>query len=46
MPAPPDLLTIHAANQGDKVAVIDDRGGSNVRQLTYAELEQLSLIHI
>ena len=34
-----DLLTAHAANQGDKVAVVDDRGDGDVRALTYAELE-------
>ena len=38
----PDLLTIHAANQPDKVAVVDDRGDGNVRTLTYAELEARS----
>jgi fatty-acyl-CoA synthase/long-chain acyl-CoA synthetase len=36
----PDVLTAHAANQGDKLAVIDDRGDGDVRQLTYAELER------
>ncbi|WP_420452115.1 class I adenylate-forming enzyme family protein [Ilumatobacter sp.] len=35
-----DLLTAHAENQGDKLAVIDDRLGDDVRMLTYAELEQ------
>ncbi len=35
-----DLLTAHAANQGDKLAVIDDRGGGNARTLTYGELER------
>ena len=34
-----DLLTGHAAAQPDKTAVIDDRGGGNVRALTYAQLE-------
>jgi acyl-CoA synthetase (AMP-forming)/AMP-acid ligase II len=34
----PDLLTSHAANHPDRIAVIDDRGG-DVRQATYAELE-------
>ncbi|MGA9279598.1 class I adenylate-forming enzyme family protein, partial [Ilumatobacter sp.] len=44
----PDLLTAHAANQGDKVAVIDDRGNGDIRQLTYAELERVSnqLAHV
>ena len=35
----PDLLTIHASNHPDKLAVIDDRGSGNVRSLTYRELE-------
>lgn len=34
-----DLLTAHAANQPDKIAVIDDRLGLDVRTCTYAELE-------
>ena len=34
-----DLLTAHAANQPDKVAVIDDRGDGQVRRRTYVELE-------
>ena len=34
-----DLLTAYAASQPDKIAVIDDRGGSDVRKCTYAELE-------
>ncbi len=34
-----DLLTAHAANQGDKLAVIDDRTRGDVRTCTYAELE-------
>ncbi len=37
-----DLLTAHAAAQPDKLAVVDDRGGGNVRKLTYAELEARS----
>jgi acyl-CoA synthetase (AMP-forming)/AMP-acid ligase II len=43
-----DLLTAHAANQGDKLAVIDDRGDGDARMLTYAELEQQSnrLAHV
>ncbi|MFV0411443.1 MAG: AMP-binding protein, partial [Paracoccus sp. (in: a-proteobacteria)] len=40
-----DLLTGHAANQPDKIAVVDDRRGrdvegDDVRIATYAELEQ------
>ncbi|MBA3606551.1 MAG: AMP-binding protein [Actinomycetota bacterium] len=35
----PDLLTAYAAAQPDKPAVIDDRPGSDVRTLTYAELD-------
>ena len=34
-----DLLTGYAASQPDKIAVIDDRGGGDVRSCTYAELE-------
>ena len=34
-----DLLTAYAASQPDKIAVIDDRGGGDVRKCTYAELE-------
>ena len=37
-----DLLTDHAATQGDKLAVIDDRTGGDIRRLTYAELEDRS----
>jgi acyl-CoA synthetase (AMP-forming)/AMP-acid ligase II len=37
-----DLLTAHAANQPDKMAVIDDRTNGNVRTLTYAQLEARS----
>jgi fatty-acyl-CoA synthase/long-chain acyl-CoA synthetase len=37
-----DLLTAHAANQPEKLAVVDDRGGSNVRTLTYGRLEARS----
>ncbi|MEP1122950.1 MAG: AMP-binding protein [Ilumatobacter sp.] len=37
---PADFLTAHAANQGDKIAVIDDRANGDVRRLTYAELER------
>ena len=35
-----DLLTAHAANQPDKLAVIDDRPNGDVRTRTYAELEE------
>jgi non-ribosomal peptide synthetase component E (peptide arylation enzyme) len=35
-----DLLTTHAETQPDKVAVVDDRRGTDVRILTYLELEQ------
>lgn len=43
-----DLLTAHAANQGDKTAVIDDRANGDVRICTYAELEARSnqLAHV
>ncbi|MEM7143215.1 MAG: AMP-binding protein [Actinomycetota bacterium] len=43
-----DLLTAHAANQPDKTAVIDDRGGGDVRILSYADLEDRSnrLAHV
>jgi fatty-acyl-CoA synthase/long-chain acyl-CoA synthetase len=37
-----DILTLHAATQPDKLAVIDDRGHGDVRRLTYAELEARS----
>ncbi|NNE11126.1 MAG: AMP-binding protein [Ilumatobacter sp.] len=44
----PDLLTALAAAQPDKAAVVDDRGGADVRTRTYAELEQRSnqLAHV
>jgi acyl-CoA synthetase (AMP-forming)/AMP-acid ligase II len=35
----PDLLSIYAEAQPDKLAVVDDRGGGNVVRWTYAELE-------
>lgn len=43
-----DLLTAHAAAQPDKVAVIDDRRGEEIRTLTYGELEARSnqLAHV
>lgn len=34
-----DVLTPHAANQPDAMAVIDDRGGGDVRTRTWAELD-------
>jgi acyl-CoA synthetase (AMP-forming)/AMP-acid ligase II len=34
-----DVLTGHAMSQPDKVAVIDDRPGSEARRMTFAELE-------
>jgi acyl-CoA synthetase (AMP-forming)/AMP-acid ligase II len=34
-----DLLTGHAANQPDKMALIDDRGNGDIRKLTYGQLE-------
>ena len=37
---PTDLLTSHASNFGDKIAVVDDRPGEPVRQMTFAELEK------
>jgi fatty-acyl-CoA synthase/long-chain acyl-CoA synthetase len=44
----PDLLTVHAASHPHKRAVIDDRGGDDVRICTYAELEARSnrLAHV
>ncbi|MEO6651844.1 MAG: AMP-binding protein [Ilumatobacteraceae bacterium] len=44
----PDLLTVHAATNPDKTAVIDDRGPSDVRICSYAELEHRSnrLAHV
>jgi acyl-CoA synthetase (AMP-forming)/AMP-acid ligase II len=37
-----DILTTYAQSQPDKVAVVDDRRGADVRTLTYAELEEES----
>jgi fatty-acyl-CoA synthase/long-chain acyl-CoA synthetase len=37
-----DILTMHAAAQPDKLAVIDDRGHGDVRRLTFAELDRQS----
>src|SRR5215469_6503648 len=38
----PDILTVYAETQPDKVAVVDDKGGDDIVQLTYAELEAAS----
>ena len=38
----PDLLTTHAQNQPDKLAVIDDRGTGEPVRWTYRELEERS----
>ncbi len=35
----PDLLSIHAGSQADKLAVVDDRGGGDLVRWTYSELE-------
>ena len=35
----PDILTVYAEAQPDKLAVIDDKGDGTVVQWTYAELE-------
>ena len=35
----PDILTIYAEAQADKLAVVDDKGGDDVVQVTYAQLE-------
>jgi fatty-acyl-CoA synthase/long-chain acyl-CoA synthetase len=44
----PDLLTAYAQAQPDKVAVIDDRLGVDVRTVTYAEFEAVTnrLAHV
>src|SRR4051794_8945062 len=36
----PDVLTVYAQMQPEKIAVIDDRPDGTVTSLTYAELEQ------
>ena len=36
----PDFLTLYAQAQPDKLAVIDDRAGKEVRTLTFAQLEE------
>jgi fatty-acyl-CoA synthase/long-chain acyl-CoA synthetase len=38
----PDLLTVYAQAQPDKLAVIDDRPGGDVRQVTCAEFEDVT----
>jgi acyl-CoA synthetase (AMP-forming)/AMP-acid ligase II len=35
----PDFLTVYAGSQPDKLGVVDDKGGSDVVQWTYAEFE-------
>jgi acyl-CoA synthetase (AMP-forming)/AMP-acid ligase II len=35
----PDILTAYAETQPDKLAVVDDKGGADIVQWTYAELE-------
>ena len=40
MRAMADVLTTYARAQPDKLAVIDDRRGGDVRRVTYAELEE------
>jgi long-chain acyl-CoA synthetase len=35
----PDILTAYAESQPDKLAVVDDKGGADIVQWTYAELE-------
>ncbi|HUC22752.1 MAG TPA: AMP-binding protein [Streptosporangiaceae bacterium] len=35
----PDILTAYAESQPDKLAVVDDKGGTDIVQWTYAELE-------
>ena len=44
----PDLLTMYAQAHPDKLAVIDDRLGEDVRILTYAEFEDVTnrLAHV
>ncbi|MGI9028526.1 MAG: AMP-binding protein, partial [Ilumatobacteraceae bacterium] len=38
----PDLLTTYAQAQPDKVAVVDDRPGGDVRSFTFAQLEDVT----
>ncbi len=38
----PDILTVYAGTQPDKLAVIDDKGNGDVVQWTYAEFEAQS----
>ena len=35
----PDILTVYAESQPDKIAIIDDKGDENVFRWTYAEYE-------
>ena len=44
----PDLLTAYAQMQPDKLAVVDDRHGDDVRRVTYAEHERVTnqLAHV
>src|SRR5215470_17641246 len=37
---PPDILTLHAQTQPDKIAVIDDRPGGSVARWSFAELNR------
>ena len=48
MPPMPDLLTTYAQLQPDKLAVVDDRLGDDVRTVTYAEFERVTnqLAHV
>ena len=47
-PSMPDLLTTYAELQPDKIAVVDDRRGDDVRTVTYAEFEHVTnhLAHV
>jgi long-chain acyl-CoA synthetase len=38
-PRPPDILTLHAKNTPEKLAVIDDRPDGGILRCTFAELE-------
>lgn len=39
---PPDLLTLHAGNHPEKLALVEDRPGQGPRSWTYAALERES----
>jgi acyl-CoA synthetase (AMP-forming)/AMP-acid ligase II len=39
---PPDLLTLHAGNHPEKLALVEDRPGQEPRSWTYADLERES----